>query len=217
MRVGAGTGVYATASCTSAGGEGKFEWIAGPGPKAGFSLGLKPGTGFVLEGQRKVICSGVGGSGEVTGPASIGNLTITLTGCEVASGKCNTAGQGEGQIVLAAMTGNLGVVKAGATALQNQVGLTLAGEATFGCGRGSAETQVQGSAIGVITATHSMTTSRKWNFRVASKARQTPERFEGGVPQLFEWSISGSALQRVGLYLPATLTSEEKIEINTVI
>ena len=75
-----------------------------------------------------------------------------------------------------------------------------------------------GSAIGTISPTHGMATVRKWTFkRRMGNGVQVPDHFEGGIPQGFTWSINGSSPEKVGLAAAFTLTSEEKIEINTVV
>jgi hypothetical protein len=61
-----------------------------------------------------------------------------------------------------------------------------------------------------------MATVRKWTFKVLTKTRQSPERFEGGLPEQFEANINGTS-EKIGFSLASTLTSEEKIEINTVV
>jgi hypothetical protein len=118
VKVAKGTGVYATPKCTEAGGERKFEWIPGPGPKAGFSLGLMPETHFLIESaasRTKLVCTGGGGAGEIAGPTSISSLTLTLTGCERAGIDCESEGRPPGEIALRALNGTLGVVKRGET------------------------------------------------------------------------------------------------------
>jgi hypothetical protein len=218
VKVATGTGTFATGNCTTEGGEKKFDWLPGPGPKPGFSLVLKPETGWYMEGaisKGKITCAGVTGTGTVTGPTTVG-LSLTMTACETSGGKCRTAGFKEGEFSLPGMTGELGVTKAGETHLKDQIGLNLAGEWGFECGGGVVKAKITGSAIGVITG-HNMTTLRKWTFKVVgTKTRQVPERFEGGLPQQFEANINGTE-EKIGFSLALTLTSEEKIEINTVV
>lgn len=214
LKVATGTGTYATGNCTSEGGERKFEWIPGPGPKAGFSLA---GGAWFIEGavsKAKITCVSGTGSGVVTGAKTVG-VSITLTGCETSGGKCRTTGNPEGVFQLPGMTGELGRTKAGKTALQDQVGLSLAGEWGFECGGGVVKAVVTGSAIAVISP-HGMTTTHKWTFKVGTKTRQIPERFEGGLSQFFTATINGTPEQQA-IAQPLTLTSEEKIEINTVV
>jgi hypothetical protein len=82
------------------------------------------------------------------------------------------------------------------------------------------EVSLKLTAIGAITPTHAMRTVWTWVFREsqvnATRAKQIPERFEGGLPEQPEWTINGSP-ERVGLSLGALISTEEKIEINPVV
>jgi hypothetical protein len=218
VRVATGTGAYATANCTSPGGENKFEWIPGPGPDGHFTTAIKPETAFLMESAGtlyKTVCFGATGAGEITGPATVANLTLTLTHCEN-SQTCQTSGHPAGEIVLSGLEGTLGVIKTGETALKDKVGLTLSGEGQFECAGGIVSIVLWGSAIGAISPTNSMAIARKWTL-AQRKGLQKPERFEGGLPQAFEWTVNNGAAQRLGLALTSVLTSKEKIEINTVV
>jgi len=221
VKVAKGTGVYATGNCTTTEGAYKnYEWTPGPGPKPGFVLALKPETVLTFETSQhipqRLNCFGATGTGEITGPRTI-SATITLTGCETAI-ECHSAGQPEKVIVLEGITGELGRVKAGETPLKDQIGLTLADQPSFGCANFGVSIAMSGSAIGTTSPTHSMATSRKWTLkRRMGKGLQVPERFEGGIPEGFTWSINGNSPEKVGLAAAFTLTSEEKIEINTVV
>jgi hypothetical protein len=219
LKVATGTGAYGSGNCTTTEGEHKnWEWSPGPGAKAGFTLTL-PGT--FLEGavsKAKVSCTNGTGTGEITGPTSVGNVNIAMFGCEPGGTPCETAGHKNFEIVMEGMTGELGRIKAGKTGpLMDQVGLTLGNEWRFVCAGGAVGVVVTGSIIGVISPTHGMATLRKWSFKVKKgKGVQIPERFEGGIPQGFTMTVNGTP-EGGGFSSLMSLTSEEKIEINTVI
>jgi hypothetical protein len=208
VKVAKGTG-------TSAGGEQKYEWARGPGPNNHFTTSLK--KPLILEGatsKSRLYCSGATGSGEITGPGAI-SVTLRLTGCEDTL-QCGTKGASAGEIQLTGYTGALGVIKAGETALKDKIGLTLEGEASFECGGGLVQVQVHGSAIGAISPTNSMTSTRTWTFALTAKTRQSPEQFEGGGPQMWEEIVNGTP-ERAAFSLQLAVTSAEKIEINTIV
>jgi hypothetical protein len=46
--------------------------------------------------------------------------------------------------------------------------------------------------------------------------RQSRERFEGGVAQSLEWAVNGTP-ERVAISMRLTVTSEENVEIGTVV
>jgi hypothetical protein len=220
VKVAKGTGTYATGNCTTIEGANKnYEWMPGPGPKPGFTLTLES---WYLEGatsKTKIACTIPGtGSGEITGEKTVTVTGITLHSCEPGGGQCEDPGSPYyGTIHLPPMTGELGRIKAGATGpLTDQIGLTFSGEFEFECAGGAARVVVSGSAIGKISPTHGMTTRRKWVFKVLANTRQWPERFEAGLKQAFGMTVNGTP-EGAGLGMSPTLTSEEKLEINTVI
>jgi hypothetical protein len=222
VKVAAGTGLYATANCTSEGGERKYEWLAGAGPNNHFTLSTKPKTEFAFfEGAKtrgKVGCSGpsvVSGTGEITGPATIDNVIVRLKGCEDAEVPSCDSGNYQ-EIVVTGLKGALGVIKAGETPLMDRIGLDLSGgESTFECGRGLTKVHLSLTAIGLFLPKNIMRTVSTWKFS-ESKGKQVPERFEGGLPEQPEWTVNGSP-EKVGLFMVPLLTTEEKIEVNTVV
>jgi hypothetical protein len=218
VKVASGMGTFATGNCTGEGGERKYEWIPGPGPKPGFTLGLKPKTTFFYEAvtsKARLTCVGETGTGDVTGPTAVGNVTLLLTECESGSLACNSAGAGRGEVLLTQGTGTLGVIKAGETPLEDRIGLDLSAEVAVECGGGILRIAIGGVAIGTVSPTHSMTVKRIWKF-TESKGFQKPTMLEGGVAESFEWTDNGTP-EEVGLTLASSLLTEEKVEINTVV
>ena len=226
VKVAIGTGAFATGNCTSEGGEKKFEWMAGPPSNPQFSIGASAkGDSVAFEGtvsKAKIVCEFSTGAGEILSPSTIGNLTLTLTGCETAGFPCASNAEASGsdgppelhKIEWGGLSGELGVVKAAEPPLKDMIGLTLAGETNFYCGGGAIGVTLRGSAIGAIAPTNSMTTKRTWHFKTA-KAKQSPGAFEGGLPHSFEFVINGEhEVENVTLWDEFTTT--EKVEINTV-
>jgi hypothetical protein len=217
VKVAKGAGVYATGKCTTEGGEKKFEWIPGPGPKPGFTIALKEANALFFEttGGTRLMCTGETGTGEITGTATIGNVTMALRGCESGSLACNSEGAAKGEVVLVGYTGSLGVVKASEPALKDKIGLSLSGSTPFACGGGVLAITISGAGIGTISPTDGMTVKRTWKF-TAKNGRQNPERFEGGLMSTFTWAGPGPE-EQAALSSAFTFTSAEKVEINTIV
>jgi hypothetical protein len=209
------TGRFATASCTSpATAElSSYEWEPGPGPNAKFTTSGKPETVVTLETTHKfkVTCKGELGTGEYTGPTTVGGVVLRLTGCEALLSKCNSAGAGEGEIVTSTLEGALGWE----AKEEHKVALDLlpAGAAPFAefiCGGTSV--LVRGSVISpVVSGRMQSTTTVKWS---ATAGRQKPEHLEGEPNDVLESSLLGGPFEQTGLTLTSTLTSGEPIEVN---
>ena len=223
---------YDNAKCVKTAGEdagseaekltkGNFGWFSGPGANNKFGL-VRTGTSMkVLEtlGATLLICNGGTGRGEYTGAKSVGNVVLTLTGCESGSLKCNSAGQPSGTAVFGPLEGMLGIVEKGETPAQDKIGLDLFPGAKEGlvvhveCS--GLSISVQGSVIVPVTA-KSMKLTATLKFKQA-KGKQKPEQFEGGPKDVLEWSANGGPFEQAGMNLEVTQTNEEKIEINSVI
>ena len=216
IKVAKGTGVYANANCTSAGGEQKFEWIPGPGPNPKFTITvsneIKPFFIEDADGSGKLSCREGSATGEITGPDTIGSLKeFTWKGCEAAG-----IGPDNGLIFAEVGSGALGVWKAGETPLKNKVGLEfspLIYDTTIG--GGAITLHGEGQIIGQIMANNSMTLN-KTLLLVERKGKQIPDRFEGEPAVSLIQSFSGSSQPAV-IAWKSTITFAEKIEINSVV
>ena len=229
VKVTTGTGLYATATCISEGGEKKYEWYpafesAKPLVKRHFLLQIQPATKAFLYSylQPSISCTGAAGSGEYTGNQTIGAVTLTLSGCQLVEGgsSCTSSGALEGHIALSELTGTLGVLKETNLGEPGKavVGTDLkpaSGEvwASFSCA-GQAVTVSRG-VIGEVKR-NSMTTNNFIKYAASTKAAQKWKEFvrPHGVERLFsEWPAqTWSALS-----LSLVLTSEEKVEVNSVL
>jgi hypothetical protein len=201
--------------------KGNYEWLPGPGANSKFTLARIGASTRVLEtiGGTPLICSGGTGSGQYTGPKSVGNVVLTLTGCETGSLKCNSAGQPSGTAVFGPLEGALGIVKKGETPAQDKIGLDLFSGAKEGlvvhvdCA--GLSISVQGSVIVPVMA-NSMKLTATLKFKQA-KGKQKPEQFEGQPRDVLEWNTDGGPFEQAGMGFEAAQTNEEKIEINTVL
>lgn len=222
----AGSGKYSSAACTKVGGKDAFEWDYSLG-KAHFTTRLANGT-VKLETAKafKITCTGETGTGEYTGLKTVGHFVITLTGCEEATQACSSAqaGIGEaglatGEVVSGTLEGVLGVEKAGSKSASNRIALAL-----FPAGRtgsllqldcGSASVAVDGAMLVPVVANKAVS-SAALKF-AATKGKQKLESFVGGPKEVLEASIDGAGAEQMGLTASLTETSEEAIEINTVL
>jgi hypothetical protein len=214
-------GNFSNSVCTSElPASGKYEWVPGPGPSTTVSLPVKAGTKVILEDAKKhkITCAGGSGGGELTGDQTVSGINLTLTGCEDATKPCQSVGLASGEVVLAGLTGELGVIKYGASNKEDKVGLSVSGESSFECAGGMIAVTIGGTAISSLSPADSMLTSRVLKF-AQSKGLEKPEAFEeAAVPPQLEWAMTGFASPvRVGLSLTGSFVTAEKIEINTVI
>jgi hypothetical protein len=215
-------GKYADRGCTKEiAGKTKFEWVPGVGAKAKFTTKSKELTTVTLETVTKkaVICKGQTGTGEYTGPKTVGGVVETLTGCELGTSKCTTTGQAEGTVVSDPLSGVLGVNKKGLTPNRNAIGNALSpttGEtvAEFKCG--TAAVVVKGKVIGQIADKNKSLPTLSIKF-IQAKGKQKPERFEGGEKLVLTSSFEAGPFVQSGLKLETLQTSEEPIEANTVV
>lgn len=217
VKVGKGTGRYASSSCTSLGGAGRYEWKPGASD-AGLTTELISGSVLLetIDGL-KVTCTNETSTGQYTGLKTVGDLVITLTGCELSGEPCSS-GTSTGEIVSNALEGVLGVETLGASPIQDKIGLNLYSAGglgpvmSFSCG--ATTVSVRGSVIVPIKA-NKMLLTQTLKFK-ASRGRQKPESFAQGSTRVLEASLDGAAPDQIGLTMTAALVNEENIEVNTV-
>ncbi len=217
--LGTGKGRYTSAACTKAGGKDAYEWNYSLG-KVHFTTRLASGT-VKLETAKafKLTCTGETGIGEYTGLKTVGHVVITLTGCEEATQACSSADAAAGEAVSGTLEGVLGLEKAGSKSSSNKIALAL-----FPVGRtgsllqvvcGSVNVAVGGATLVPVVANKAVA-SAALKF-AATKGKQKPESFVGGPKEVLEASIDGAGAEPMGLTASLTQTSEEAIEINTVL
>ena len=169
----------------------------------------------------RVTCIGETSTGEYTGPKTVGDIVMTLTGCELAApaAKCASAGAAAGEIVTKQLEGILGVVKLGTSSASNKLGLALyptgkVGSVTeFTCA--GTTVSIQGSVIVPVMA-NKVSLTQALDFK-GSKGKQTPESFLLEPRDVLEESINTAPFQQAGLTVAMTQTSEEPVEANSVV
>jgi hypothetical protein len=216
------TGEYKGTGCTApAGGKGSYNWVAGPGPKPGFS---STGEKVALEtpGKLKFICGAATFDGTYTGAKTVTG-TLNLIGCEntATKQKCQTSLMNEAEIQ-AEVDGELGFITGGTKPV---VGLDLKpkeGSSTFTsfqCGKPpevpGVSGVVEGSLIGPIKAINHMVESFTLTF-AESNGVQAVQQFEGGAKDtLVAKLLSGSESKTEDMALRSltTVSNEEPMEI----
>ncbi len=216
-------GQFSKSTCTTVASEAKYEWFpVSMGEEPLQKRGITVAGGFRLETAEHhyVLCSHSTGSGEYTGGGSVA-LELRLTGCASSGvGTCTSAGDAEGEITLSALTGELGVTKGDKTdPAKDKVGMRLApasGEtvAEFTC-HTTAET-LRGSLVVEVSKANKMSTTLTWASKV-SKGADKIKSFEGGAEATPQVKIGGGGYEGAGIELNAKQTSEEAIEVNTII
>ena len=218
------SGLFSSSTCTVPATPEKhgFEWLPGPGPKPRFSLNSKPSTPIFLEALGKVrqlSCSHAAGSGEYTGPDSVGGVIIVLTGCQGRAGACASSGAAPGEIVTSALSGKLGVLATSPLGpANNTVGMDLGagpGSNMIEASCGSDTLRVRGSVIA-----QAKRNSMRLTTTIAyteSHAAQQYQGFIGGPLESLEASSRGEGFGVAGLKLTLVQSNEEKLEVDSAL
>jgi hypothetical protein len=211
-------GKYTNNICTKAATakvKGSFEWEPGA-VKNKFT-----GTGGVgtLETVHlaTVICKVEKSAGEMTSSKTVGNVSVTFTGCESAGFKCSSAGAAEGEIATNPLSGTLVWEKFGA-----KVAIDLVPQSTelfveFVCG--PAPAVVKGSVLAPLPVNKVQTTfDEKFSAR---RGKQKPEYYYTSktekVKDVLMAKIGGPGVEfeQSGQTITNAQTDEEPLEINT--
>jgi hypothetical protein len=173
-------------------------------------------------GGSKVTCTGGATAGEYKS-AKRESLTLALRGCKRTPGgeACQSLGAKAGEIATGALEGEVGFIS-GRASSKPVVGLDLSREgalitAECGAGLSKALLTVEGSVIGTVSPTGSMTFEETVKY-TALGGLQSPERFEEGVKDtLVETLVTGTekTTEQAGLSVTAKDTREEPMEIKT--
>src|ERR1041385_1059344 len=197
--------------------KGSYQWFPGV-VKNKFTTAIKSGTIATLEtvGGTKITCTGETSSGEYTGLKTVGKMVAKFTGCETNKLKCESSGAGSGNINTAPLGGSIGfeteVIPPSKDHLASELHSESGNIAEFECA--GLKVVVKGSVLHKITA-NSMKLTATEKF-TASKGKQKPEHFAGGVPKehILETSTNGGAFEQSGQTITSILTNEEKVEAN---
>jgi hypothetical protein len=235
-----GKGKFADAGCTVKGASKEFSWRKGVKTKREFTIA---GGEVVLAesatGEAKVRCTSYksfgafGTRGLYPLPArkisarKVVWPEIVLSGCETPSGKVcwgSPGVEGSGEVGINLLPGELAIIKKGATAKEDEIGLVLVGKESVGfeivefiCGSSATGVgvRIQGSVI-LPVKTNEMLLEPVYTFKSAA-GKQEPEKLEGGLPHILETRIGEGALEQTGLKQEATVTNEQEVEINSVV
>jgi hypothetical protein len=219
-------GKYQDAGCLTTGSGKEYEWYpafgsAQPLVKTHFTTVIKEGTTAVLEtvGKNSVTCQGESASGEFTGNKTIGNVVMTFTKCSAFGMACASASAPAETIVTSPLEGMLGVEELGAEPALNAIGEALfptehsGATGEFSCG--GVPLAITGSIISPIPDN-----VMKLKTGIKSKAvggKQHPEKFLGEPAEVLISTINGGSPEQAGETLQVVQTSEEKVEINSVL
>jgi hypothetical protein len=230
-------GKYENGGCTKEKvGATKFEWYPAAGKaangrekplvKRGFSIAKEVGSeeaSFETVGRGLMKCTEeIGTGGEYVGSGAstkeLRKLVVRWVGCkeETFKTKCqNTATEGE--IVTNPLEGELGVVKAGAVAVNDRVGVDLKPEApattdaVFKCAGGAITHELRGSLIDEVK-TNAMLLTRREVWKCTLPGKQVPEEFEVLPKDVLEINVNGGGFEQACWRAKAITTNEEKIE-----
>lgn len=223
LSVGKKAGIYKK-GCTEELAGGGFEWSPEI-PKAGFTLSSAAPQELATAGGTLIACTEIGsGSGEFApgeypGSKSVAGVTLRLKGCGVSKSKsatkCQSAGAGEGEIVTSALEGTIGFT----SRVENKAAIELlAPEGVpfmqYTCGTTS--TEVRGAVLGSIGPVNSSTATYKITF-AQGKGKQKITKFEEGPTEVLEASVGAGPFEQAGFEDTVTLTSEEAVELNSVL
>jgi hypothetical protein len=201
--------------------KGNYQWIPGV-VKNQFTTKMDSGTIASLEsvGGTKITCTGAVGSGEYTGTKEVAKVLVKFSGCENNKGKFESPGAGNGNVNAAPLAGKLGfeMITEDQPA-KDHLALELHAEgggnvAELECG--GLKVVVKGSLLHKIGA-NAMKLAAHERF-TASKGKQKPEFFAGGVPgeHILETSTNAMPFEQSSFTMAETLTNEEKVEASTV-
>jgi hypothetical protein len=220
-------GLYKDKACTATATPGKaggFEWFPGAA-KASFTTKSKEGTKILFEGVNKVrvTCTGETSSGEYTTPKLEEHVVFKFTGCMKGELPVSSAGAASGEVLTNPTECELGVLLKGLNRRGDKVGLTCAEEGAFmwmkwgglgglyqseWCLRGWWFFSLAANKMKAVTPLLSR----------ESKGVQYWEKFVEGPPEPLEASFNeGATWERAALSLHSVQTSEEPIEVNTVV
>jgi hypothetical protein len=224
IKVGVNLGAYSSSKCTATGGERKYEWFPAFGSKPlvkkHFTEAIKPLTEASFSSHGLIVtCTGQTGQGEYASAKAVAGVTMTFTGCHRGElGKCESSGAAVGEVKTNTLNGELGIVKASPEAVKDKVGLDLvpaSGEtvAEFACA-GEA-VRITGSVIVEVKA-NAMLSKATLKYS-GTGGVQKPSKFEGGTEDVLHSTLGEGSPEASVLTLTTIQTSEEKVEVNSVV
>lgn len=216
-KVAVGAGKYANATCSTLGGEKKYErkegWAAGKKWKGkGGSATLHTPA---VSGE--VTCTSFADEGFNTGEKTSGKIFSKFSGCKTLEKPCKSAGQAAGVIKTKALKAKLGYIKKAAPV---EVGASVSAEtgtvlAEFVCGNEEIKIKVEGAVIGKTTVNvNKFSKASTSTFAVNTEGFQVVKHFEGGPEEVLESTINGSGPFESGQQAVAKNTGVVATKIN---
>ncbi len=220
-------GEYEGGTCTKTSSTAKhYEWYpafgsAQPLEKTAFTTTIKEASVSTLEttGGATVTCKGETSGGEYTSNKTVGNVTVTFTGCKAFELTCSSSGEPAGTIVTHTLEGVLGVETVGAEASEDSIGErfypTGGGSliASFTCG--GMPVTISKSLIAQVVS-NLMKSSDTVKFK-ESAGKQQPESFFGESATVLGMSFEEKTPEQAGEAMTTNQVNEEKVEINSVV
>jgi len=217
-------GAYSKSTCAALALTGSFEWFQAfgidPLSKTGFTTKSSGKVALASTGGMQITCSAAGGAGDYSGNRTVALSSLTFTGCEQKkpSASCQSAGAHEGEIQTSALTGELGIVKVGASAAKDKLGLQLGrsgGDAVAEFSCDGVPVTLRGSVIFEVKG-NKMASSSTWKAS-ESKGSEKVKAFEGSTEAELEAKVGAGGYERAGLTLSNAQSNEEAIEIDSAV
>jgi FG-GAP repeat len=199
---------------------GEYEWETEAFYKLPFTTKLTSGSVILQSAleSTKVSCTGESGQGEYGPQRTVAAMSLKFTNCVHGTEKCTSQSMAPGEILTKTLEGTLGVTKLGEVASKDTVGLALYPIGKTGplmeflCG--SLPVFVRGAVILPVKIDKTLlSTALKF---AASKGKQKPENFVGGLKQIPEESFNNAAYEKTGLSASITWTNSTAVETNAV-
>ena len=223
-KVAAGTGKFASATCTKEKKGGSYEWESGA-VKHKFTTTGGVGTLLTLNGT-SVTCKTEESGGEYNSPKTVSGVVVRFTSCESGGFLCGTAGAKEGEIVTNPLEGKIGIEKRAFVGgkevpIKNKIAFDLFPTAadgglyvTFNCSA-ALHITVGGSVLVPIKTANKMLSTLELKYS-AKGGKQKPENFEGEPTDVLISEINGKHPEQSGITITSKQVGEEPLEVNTV-
>jgi hypothetical protein len=213
---------YSDSKCTKEATEakkGSYEWLPGPGPKAGFTTTGGTAT-LATKGGKTVTCTSENSTGEyLSGDNKHEATTVKFNGCTSSSFKCKTTGAAEGELITNPLEGEVGYENKA----KKKTALKLYPQAPnkkfieFKCiglevkVRGKGEENGAGILVNIKNDKMSTTETLKYK---ATKGVQKPVKWEGPNPETYlESNFENLGYEQSGQTITSTVKNEEAIEL----
>ncbi len=210
-------GAFTDSKCTkpSAGHEGKYEWLTGPGAKTGISVSY---GAVKLETASKLLlsCEAASTKGSLTSGKTL-SATTDFTHCKLSSSKaaCQSSGAAAEEIRTGVLAGTLGTIK---VATKPTVGIDLApasGTELAQVTCGAQAVSLKGSVIAPISSVDKVASTFKLSYK-GKRGVQPVESFAGAPKDTMHWTVGGGSEEAVSMKATGSFKTEEPLEIKAI-